>query len=296
MVWCKENGKLRLKRYNTPGTAGQALMMPPEKVNGKYPFVWYNLGGILFNGMASAFIGVCLVVATPASYLWMLSGLMFILMGLTMVVRNGIPADMGGLGNDGKNIRDMRKDPNVYEAFYIQLYAHGISSKGIRWKDVVVNGTSLENIHMQEPIDYKNGLIAGAMLEKVSYYYDLLEFEKAKQCQEEYETLAQGLNPFIKMDIHCELLYLELIGENKLSRVEELYTKEMERYLKKAKYVPAKQRVLLAYEIFYCKNKRQALKQYEYACQILNTYPLKGDAITEQMLLERLKLALDRME
>ena len=52
-VLIREDGKFRFKRYNIPGTAGQCLMMPPEKKEGSFPFILYNLGGALTNIIVS---------------------------------------------------------------------------------------------------------------------------------------------------------------------------------------------------------------------------------------------------
>lgn len=38
------------------GTGGQCLMSPPEYNGGSYPYVWYNLGGVLVNFLLAACI------------------------------------------------------------------------------------------------------------------------------------------------------------------------------------------------------------------------------------------------
>ena len=52
-MWVKLEGKLKLKRYSLAGTGGQCLMAPPEMVDGKVPYVLYNLGGCLANLIVS---------------------------------------------------------------------------------------------------------------------------------------------------------------------------------------------------------------------------------------------------
>jgi len=45
-LWMRdESGRLCMKRYKLPGTAGQCLMEPPELVDGKMPTGLYNRGG-----------------------------------------------------------------------------------------------------------------------------------------------------------------------------------------------------------------------------------------------------------
>ena len=48
-MWINENGNLRFKRLSLAGTGGQCLMNPPEMVDGKIPYVLYNLGGSVLN-------------------------------------------------------------------------------------------------------------------------------------------------------------------------------------------------------------------------------------------------------
>ena len=52
-MWLEKDGKLTLKRFSLAGTGGQCLMDPPEPVDGKIPYVLYNLGGSLANTIVS---------------------------------------------------------------------------------------------------------------------------------------------------------------------------------------------------------------------------------------------------
>ena len=47
------------KKLHIPGTAGQCLLDPPELINGKMPYVLYNLGGVLMNFLVSL---ICFVI------------------------------------------------------------------------------------------------------------------------------------------------------------------------------------------------------------------------------------------
>lgn len=44
-MFIKENDKLKLKKLSLAGTGGQCLMSPPEFIEGKVPYILYNLGG-----------------------------------------------------------------------------------------------------------------------------------------------------------------------------------------------------------------------------------------------------------
>lgn len=57
----KENNKLKHKKFNIPGTAGQCLMMPSDLKDGKFPFVIYNFGGVIMNLVVSI-AGILVVI------------------------------------------------------------------------------------------------------------------------------------------------------------------------------------------------------------------------------------------
>ena len=50
----KKNGRLSLKKYNIPGSAGQCLLAPKLENSTKTPTFIYNIGGGLMNIIASA--------------------------------------------------------------------------------------------------------------------------------------------------------------------------------------------------------------------------------------------------
>ncbi len=89
MIQKGQNG-MKLHRYSLAGTGGQCLMVPPDIVNGKMPYVWYNLGGALMNLLTA-------VISIGAAYLsrennWLET--FFILHGLCGIATamlNGIP-------------------------------------------------------------------------------------------------------------------------------------------------------------------------------------------------------------
>lgn len=45
----QEDKKIKVKRFNLAGAAGQCLMFPPDRKTEDIPVVAYNAGGVLFN-------------------------------------------------------------------------------------------------------------------------------------------------------------------------------------------------------------------------------------------------------
>ena len=134
-MWVKENGKLHFKRLSIAGTGGQCLMAPPELKDGKMPFLLYNFGGAIMNLIASAvFFGISLLL--PSSSLLVLLFQVLALIGAAFAAMNGVPLRLGPVDNDGCNALSMMRSSEAVRAFYIQLKANELISKGTRLKDM----------------------------------------------------------------------------------------------------------------------------------------------------------------
>ncbi len=53
-IWYRRGGKIHLGRYRIQGTGGQCLLGPPGGPDDDYPYVLYNLGGVLANLLLGA--------------------------------------------------------------------------------------------------------------------------------------------------------------------------------------------------------------------------------------------------
>ena len=62
-MWIKQDGKMRVKRFSLAGTGGQCLMAPPDLVDGKMPYVLYNMGGCLANLIVSVIPAAIVLVS-----------------------------------------------------------------------------------------------------------------------------------------------------------------------------------------------------------------------------------------
>ena len=102
------------------GTGGQCLLAPPELVDGKMPYILYNLGGSLFNLLlALAALLLCLGVEGHG-YLQILFMALFIV-GIFLSLMNAVPLPVGGVNNDGYNALYLGKDKEAVSCFWLQL-------------------------------------------------------------------------------------------------------------------------------------------------------------------------------
>lgn len=109
IMFIKENGQIKIKKHSVAGTAGQCLMVPPKMVDGKFPVIFYNLGGALLN-LLFAVIFVLLANIFDRSSLGYAFSVLMALAGLITAITNGIPLKLGMINNDGSNARELYKN------------------------------------------------------------------------------------------------------------------------------------------------------------------------------------------
>ncbi len=282
-VLIREDGRLKMKRYSLPGTGGQCLMMPPEKKDGDFPYIIYNLGGALANiivSLISIFIAVNLKELSWIKVILILSSVVGILTALT----NAIPLKIAGIANDGHNIRAMIRDKDSRESFYLQLRINGLLSKGIRIKDM-----PYDQLILREDIDYKNPLNFSRIFLNHNYHLDKMDFEKAKEALVFGEKYDAYTIEIYRMELRAEMLFLELIEDCSSERIEELYTKRLEKYIVASKFMLNKKRIMMAYEILYKKNQERGWKYFQELKELADKYPIRGEADMELMLADYLK-------
>lgn len=280
----KENEKLKFKRYNIPGTAGQCLMMPPKLKADKYPFVIYNFGGVLMNLILSGISILVLVlfkdIRFPLNIILLLLGLTGIIIALT----NAIPFKISGIPNDAYNVKSILKDNKAKVGFYLQLRVNGLQSKGIRIKDMDYNLFKLS-----EDSDVSNPLNTGIKLMEYTWYLDNMDFENADGVLGSLVPYYKDLVPLFTYEINSERIFLELIGDCNKNLINRLYNKNLKKYVKTSKYMMSKIRLQMAYEAFYNEDKTKALEYYEKLKSLYNNFPNKGEAEMELMLADYIK-------
>ena len=275
----KEEGTIKRKRMNLPGTGGQCLMSTPDYKNGQFPFILYNLGGVLLN-MLFSLIAIGIVLNNPfLSSITILLLSVFALAGLFTALTNGIPMKIGGMPNDGYNLYLMLKGKENKYAFFMQLKMNALMTQGKRLRDI-----PLKTIHLEGKQDFSNPLKVSMYLMEFNWYLDQLNFDKASTHLAAFEPHAEHLPAVFKNELDCERLFLELIQEADPFRVKNLYTKELQKYIKVTTYLPNKKRLMMAYEAFHQKNHQQAMEYYNQLLKTAAMYPVKGEAEMEIML------------
>lgn len=138
IIWVKQGEKIVRKKFSIPGTGGQCLLDPPKPAeDGSFPSLLYNLGGGLSNLLFCAAAILILAVWGERGSLLTAALVPFIVFGIYLGAANLIPLKIGGIANDGYNIRTFRADRESARAFWIQLRINKLQqTDGIRLSEM----------------------------------------------------------------------------------------------------------------------------------------------------------------
>lgn len=275
------DGKTKIKKYSVAGTAGQCLLVPPERPVDKISASWYNAGGIIANLF-------CLLVALP--FLWLPlspSGaeitMIVILADAILLLMNGIPMKIGGVGNDAYNIFLLRKSPLSKLGLVNQLRTNALLQNGVRPKDMPD-----DLFEIPAEIDYANTLEAGLPLMHASRLLDSMDYNAALA---EFESIYSHKNDMIQLyvnEIACELVYLYLVtGQPEKARA--VYDDSLKKYTETyARFMSSKKRLLCAVALCLDNNRARAEQIYGDLLAAKDSYLLKGEVKSDLALMEAL--------
>ena len=281
LMFIKENGKIKSKKFNIVGTGGQCLMMPPENANTyNYPYKLYNLGGSIAN-IIFALISLILYYWIPKTdYLSEFLIISFAI-GTASALINGIPLKISGMANDGYNMISLNKDKEARRALYLQLYINGLQTKGSRLKDIPE-----EYFELPDYADLTNPLIVTIGVFKCNYLHDKKDFIRAKEHSVYLIKDAPGLLGVHKNELECELLFYELIGSCREDEIDRLYTKELQTYIKNTSTYVSRRRLMYALEIFANHDKSAADKELEQFEKVARSYPFTAEIEAEREMIK----------
>lgn len=276
----KENGKLVHRKIKIAGTGGQCLMVPPEMVDGKFPVVLYNLGGSIVNLIVTALMFPVFMMIDKST-VFALFLFLFIAMGAMTGLSNGIPMRTNTIDNDGYNAVSLGKSKEAMRAFWIQMKANEQLTKGIRTKD-------MPDEWFEIPSDdaMKNSMVATIGVYAASRLMDQHRFEEAEALIKHLLEIETGIVGLHRNLLICDLIYLELIGQNRTDRLEALYTKEVKNYMKAMKTFPSVIRMEYAYRLLAEHDPDGAAKSMAAFERVAATYPYPNDINTERELME----------
>ncbi len=203
LMLIREDDRLRLRRLKIAGTAGQCLMAPPPWRE-DLPVIAFNLGGCLFNLLCSA---LCMLLWLPLRDHWLGAlPVVIALMGLAMVLMNGIPMRAGGVDNDGRNALHLNKDREAKYAFWLQLKVCEAQSKGLRLYQMPEEWFTWPQSHMDNP------LVATVAVFACNRLMDQGDLPQARAAMEELLAQDTGMIGLHRSLLECDLICCQLLA------------------------------------------------------------------------------------
>lgn len=210
-------GKLRFKRYSLAGTGGQCLMSPPELVDGKMPYVLYNLGGSFLNLIfAAIFLLLGLTVNVPYLDLFFLMNAIW---GLSTALQNGIPLELQ-VPNDGSNTVALSKNKTALRGFWLSMKTVEALGDNRRL------GTMPEEwFEVYEGEDLAQPLATHIIVAKCDRLLDLHRFDEAKrELLSLLDSSEYSISDVVRTVLTDNLICCEAFTENRPETYERFLT------------------------------------------------------------------------
>lgn len=275
------NGRIRIKRFAVAGTGGQCLLAPPGKPLDEIPVAWYNAGGVLANIVA--------LLAVLPLYLTGLSPLVdeflfvFIITDAFLIITNGIPMRIGGIGNDAANIRLLRRDSESKRGLVVQLRSNEMIQNGVRPKDMPACWFEPDDV-----TDYKNPFILAIPIMAASRLIDEGRWEEAYDKFDAIYAHKAEIMPLYAKEVACELIFLALVTGRK-SVAEALLDKDIEKYIAVyRKMMSSKARVACVIELYIKGDFAAACKIFDNLKRREGDYLLQGEVKSDIAVVEKM--------
>lgn len=275
----KIDGKLRIKKFAVAGTGGQCLLVPPDRSLEKIPTVLYNLGGILAN------IAIFLIILP---LMWMNLNpfisefaLIFLLTDAIIILMNGIPMQLAGIGNDGHNLIEILRNHASKRALVVQLRSNAMIQNGIRPKDMPESW-----FFVPEKVNYKNALEVSIPIMAASRLIDEMRFTEALEAFEKLYMQRNEIMPLYVKEIACELAYLRLMtGQPR--EAETLLDDELRKYIESYRNVmSSKERLLFAIALYLDNDRDKAIEIFQKLNAHRSEYLLQGEVNSDIALIQ----------
>ena len=180
--------------------------MGPPEYTPEFKTTLYNYGGVMAN-IISAVICLILYFLIPVPLVRMFNFVM-VISGLMNALLNGIPLVTSTVSNDGHNEKECRNNAEARRAFWTQLKANELLSKGVALTDMP------EELFSFRP-DKESLLVTGAYLAGVNRYMNQNDYRKCRKMMEEFLAGDYMIDPLHRQLLETDLLFCRIIdGED----------------------------------------------------------------------------------
>ncbi|MBH1939752.1 M50 family metallopeptidase [Mobilitalea sibirica] len=279
LMWVREGDKIKFSRLSIAGTGGQCLLIPPDMKDGKYPYILYNLGGAMINFLSALIFAGLAFLSRDTGIVFPLF-MMLAVIGVVFAFMNGIPLKLGTVNNDGHNIISLGKDKEALRSFWIQMKANGLIASGHRLKDMPD-----EWFEMPSQEAMKNSMTSVMGVLACNRLMDEMKFEEAEQAYEKLLHMDTGIIGLHRNLMVVDLIYCELIGENRQDRLDDMLDQEQKKFMKVMKKFPSVLRTECVYALLAEKDDAKASQIKARFEKMAKNYPYPSEIDGERELI-----------
>jgi hypothetical protein len=262
-------------RFSIAGTGGQCLMEPAiDDMSEAHhmPYAWYLAGGVIANIVVTV-ISIIILSLHVAGVAGSCILAMLSLSGVYLAITNGIPMKIGGVANDGDNIRILKHNAQARRLLWVQLKANAVYTRGARFCDMPEEWFSLPND--ADPSDYFNATVIGM---RASREIELLNFEAAYANLQSPRAAGSRLLELLQMETACELLLPAIMLHRPRYEIEALMDEKTVQYARTyAHYMLSRAVTIYVYERFVKCDKNATEKALQHIERMASRYPTKGE-------------------
>ena len=225
-IYRNKDNKIRFKLFGLTGTAGQCLMIPPEKKIEDTPFLLYNMGGVILNLITMPFFAAAYFTTSDEFIKGLFISLVF--MGFTHALTNGIPLYFAYIANDGMNTLNIYRSARARYVFKLTLDLHVKIENGMHYSDIP------DELLVIEDDDYYNAISATIPYLAAYVAFMKKDFEKAKAISEKLNSFDSQALKLHKMFANMMILYCEAVSETKKSILLLYENKDVVRFMRRS--------------------------------------------------------------
>lgn len=275
LMWIRQGEIIRFRRLSLTGTGGQCLMSPPAWRE-DYPYILYNLGGVLMNLLSAGVFRLLSLAAPPLPGLFLQFGA---IVGLAFALINGLPLRIGPIDNDGRNLLSIRSSLASRRAFWLQMEVNERIASGTRLRDIPEAYFSVSGDDAPD-----NSIIAAIPVNRASRLMDEHRFAEAAALQDRL-LRAEDLAGIYRGLLTCDRIYCELIGPQHAETLPALLTKEQQKFMKSMAGYPSVLRTRIALALLHEPDPAEAERGKAAFKKAALRYPYPTDIESERELI-----------
>lgn len=282
IIYTKTNEGYKFKKFSLAGTGGQCLMSPPGNYGEDYPYILYNLGGVLVNIILAILFLVLLLVFKVKGYFGFFSFLMVII-GIIFALTNGIPYKTELAANDGYNALHIGKDKNAMKAFWLTLKINEQQALGKSYSEM-----NDEWFEIAEDADISNPIISTVLIVNENRYMENKDFTSSKEYIDKILSKDCKVNGIHKNLVTLDKLFIDILENKEGANLDVIKNNELSTFIKAMNNYPSVIRTQYALALV---NKDKELEEtlinrFE---KMAKDYPYPNDIKAERALMSAIK-------